>query len=132
MNEFIEFCNKMSQLDETTITELERILKLKHVNKNEYLAYSNKHSKELLFIRKGIVKFCFNGDGKEFIMRFFEENILFLEMEKTEYSIINHCRWDNYLDILPSLLFKKTFKKYVLDNFYVNNVGAQPILYKLV
>ncbi|WP_439490621.1 hypothetical protein [Algoriphagus sp.] len=132
MNEFIEFCNKMSQLDETTITELERILKLKHVSKNEYLAYSNNHSKELFFIRKGIVKFCFNGDGKEFIMRFFEENILFLEMEKTEYSIINHCRWDNYLDILPSLLFKKTFKKYVLDNFYVNNVGAQPILYKLV
>lgn len=55
-----------------------------------------------------------------------------LEMENAEYSIINHCRWDNYLDILPSLFFKKTFKKYVLDNFYINNVGAQPILYKII
>ncbi|WP_057937469.1 hypothetical protein [Algoriphagus resistens] len=55
-----------------------------------------------------------------------------LEMENSEYSIINHCRWDNFLDILPSLFFKKTFKKYVLDNFYVNNVGAQPILYKII
>lgn len=94
MNEFIEFCNKMSQLDETTITELERILKLKHVKKNEYLAYSNNHSKELFFIRKGIAKFCFNGDGKEFIMRFFEENILFSDIESytqgkfSKYNII--------------------------------------------
>lgn len=52
--------------------------------------------------------------------------------ENTTYSIINHCRWDKYIDILPSLIFKRTFKKYVLDNFYANNVGAQPILYKLV
>ena len=28
--------------------------------------------------------------------------------------------------------FKKTFKNYVLDNFYENKVGAMPILYKLI
>lgn len=55
-----------------------------------------------------------------------------LEEESAKYSIINHCRWDKYMDILPSLIFKKTFRKYVLDNFYANNVGAQPILYKII
>ena len=55
-----------------------------------------------------------------------------LNEDKTTYSIVNHCRWDKYIDILPDLIFKKTFKKYVLDNFYANNVGAQPILYKVI
>ncbi|MBT1705149.1 hypothetical protein [Chryseosolibacter indicus] len=48
----------------------------------------------------------------------------------TKYTIINHCRWDNMSDILPSLLFKRTFQTYVLDNFYANKVAAMPILYK--
>ncbi|MEQ9090130.1 MAG: hypothetical protein RIE52_03525 [Balneola sp.] len=50
---------------------------------------------------------------------------------ESDYKIINHCRWDSYSNILPSLIFKKTFKTYVLDNFYGNNVAAIPILYKL-
>lgn len=50
---------------------------------------------------------------------------------ESDYKIINHCRWDKFSDILPSLIFKKTFRSYVLDNFYANNVAAIPILYKL-
>ncbi|MEO9485356.1 MAG: hypothetical protein ABJG47_17995 [Ekhidna sp.] len=55
-----------------------------------------------------------------------------LNEKDTHYSVVNHCRWDGYLDILPSLVFKRSFKKYVLDNFYSNNVGAQPILYQVI
>lgn len=51
--------------------------------------------------------------------------------EPSGYKVINHCRWDSFSNILPSLIFKKTFKTYVLDNFYENNVAAIPILYKL-
>ncbi len=89
MNELIEFCNKVSPLDEASSSELTSILNLKSVKKNEYLADSSSHSKELFFIKKGIVKFCFNGENKEFIMRFFEENILFADIEsyfKKKYS----------------------------------------------
>lgn len=50
---------------------------------------------------------------------------------QSQYSIINHCRWDRLRDVLPSLLFKKTFHSYVLDNFAANNVAAIPILYRL-
>jgi len=49
----------------------------------------------------------------------------------SNYTIINHCRWDSLWDILPSLLFKKSFHSYVLDNFYANKVAARPILFKL-
>lgn len=47
------------------------------------------------------------------------------------YTIINHCRWDRLRDILPSLLFNRSFKPFVLDNFEQNNTAAIPILYKL-
>ncbi len=59
--------------------------------------------------------------------------VLLPEGNKTsKYTIINHCRWDKMSDILPSLLFKKSFHSYVLDNFYLNKVAAMPILYTIV
>jgi len=63
-----------------------------------------------------------------------DNSVLMLPINKddSDYNVINHCRWDKLTDILPSLIFKKTFKPYVLDNFYANNVGAMPILYKLI
>ena len=54
-----------------------------------------------------------------------------LDGHSREYGIINHCRWDGLADILPSLLFKTSFRKYVLDNFEANHVAAMPILYRL-
>ena len=50
---------------------------------------------------------------------------------QSKYSIINHCRWDKLSDILPSLIFKKSFHSYVLENFYANKVAAMPVLYKI-
>ncbi|MEP3116214.1 hypothetical protein [Nisaea sp.] len=47
------------------------------------------------------------------------------------YTIINHCRWDGLRNILPALLFNRSFKPFVLDNFEQNNTAAIPILYKL-
>lgn len=55
-----------------------------------------------------------------------------INSEESNYFVINHCRWDKLTDIIPSLIFKPTFRKYVLANFYENKVGAMPILYKLI
>jgi hypothetical protein len=54
-----------------------------------------------------------------------------LEGQSREYAVINHCRWDGLADILPSLIFKPSFRKYVLANFEANRVAAMPILYRL-
>ena len=50
---------------------------------------------------------------------------------QSRYSLINHCRWDSLGQILPSLLFKRSFHTYVLANFEANQVAAMPILYRL-
>lgn len=52
--------------------------------------------------------------------------------QQSEYSLVNHCRWDKLLDVLPSLLFKPSLDSFVLKNFTANNIVAMPILYKLV
>ncbi|MDP4666370.1 MAG: Crp/Fnr family transcriptional regulator [Flavobacteriaceae bacterium] len=91
MIEFINFCKEVSPLDNHCVIDLSSIVKLKTVKKNDFLLNVNSHSTELFFIKKGIVKFCFNGDGKEFIMRFFDENILFADIES--YSTKKHSKY---------------------------------------
>ncbi|MFS4580071.1 hypothetical protein [Phaeobacter sp. C3_T13_0] len=56
--------------------------------------------------------------------------LLPIDASAIPYTIINHCRWDRLRDILPAILFNKTFKPFVLDNFEQNNTAAIPILYK--
>lgn len=51
------------------------------------------------------------------------------EGETSDYNIVNHCRWDRLRDVLPSLVFKRSFRDYVLANFAANRVAAMPILY---
>lgn len=50
---------------------------------------------------------------------------------ETSYTLINHCRWDRLSDVLPSLLFKPSFRNYVLAHFEANSTAPMPILYRL-
>jgi hypothetical protein len=54
-----------------------------------------------------------------------------LEPDAVPYSLVNHCRWDRLRDVLPSLLFKRSFRSFVLRVFRENQVAPRPILYKL-
>jgi len=62
-----------------------------------------------------------------------DNSVLLLPIDPVDskYTLINHCRWDNLGQVLPSIIFKKTFHTYVLENFSANNVGPMPILYRL-
>jgi len=55
-----------------------------------------------------------------------------VDAENSSYGVINHCRWDKLSTILPSLIFKKTLRSYVVANFEANMIAAMPILYRLV
>jgi hypothetical protein len=59
------------------------------------------------------------------------ELVLPLTQEGARYTMINHARWNRLTDILPSLLFKPSFPRYVLKHFEVNRTAAMPILYRL-
>jgi len=54
-----------------------------------------------------------------------------IEGETSEYAIINHCRWNRLIDVLPSLIFRPTLMSFVIANFTANRMVAMPILYKL-
>lgn len=51
--------------------------------------------------------------------------------EDQPYTVVNHARWDRLWDILRGILFKKSFRKFVLANFEANSTAPIPILYKL-
>ena len=46
-----------------------------------------------------------------------------------DHRIINHASWPSFATFLPSLIFRPTFRSFVLANFAANNIAAQPILY---
>ena len=53
------------------------------------------------------------------------------QADLSEYTLINHCRWDALMDVLPSLVFKRSFRDFVLAHFDANDTAPMPILYKL-
>lgn len=55
-----------------------------------------------------------------------------LDGEQTDNGIINHASWPGFRTFLPSLLFKPSYRRFVLATFKANNVAPQPILYRRI
>ncbi|MFC4122877.1 hypothetical protein [Nonomuraea zeae] len=55
-----------------------------------------------------------------------------LEGEPADYGIINHASWPSLRAFLPGLIFRPTFRSFVLANFKANGIAAQPIIYRRV
>lgn len=55
-----------------------------------------------------------------------------LDGERMDYSIVNHASWPRLRTFLPGLLFRPSFRSFVLANFKANGVAAQPIIYRRV
>lgn len=47
------------------------------------------------------------------------------------YTLVNHARWNRLRNVLPALLFKRSFRTFVLRVFADNRVTPNPILYRL-
>ncbi len=89
MDNFIQYCNQLSQLDTRAQNDLLQNTTTKTFGKGEYLLQQDKICKSLFYINKGLVKLVSFKDGKEFVMRFFAENVLF-------------SAFDSYLTQTPS------------------------------
>ncbi len=57
--------------------------------------------------------------------------LLPLEGEQSDYTMINHARWDGLLSFIWQQFTGEGFRTYVLANLDANHVGAMPILYHL-
>jgi hypothetical protein len=52
--------------------------------------------------------------------------------EPDDYSLVNHAGWPHLRTFLPGLLFRPSFRSFVLANFAANDIAAQPIIYRLL
>ena len=50
--------------------------------------------------------------------------------EDRDFGIVNHASWPRLRTFLPALLFKPSFRTFVLANFKANGIAAQPIMYR--
>lgn len=47
------------------------------------------------------------------------------------FTIVNHCRWDRLRDVVPQLVFRRSFRTFVLREFAKRGVAPHPVLYAL-
>ncbi|WP_425391851.1 Crp/Fnr family transcriptional regulator [Ekhidna sp.] len=123
MNQLLTFINQHSTLTDTLTTELNEIMDEVSVSAGTEISSQNTYCRQLYFIKKGVVKFCFNSEGKEFIMRFFEEGVLFTDLlswnkkECSEYRIVALENTEFFS--LPFLQFEELCNRHhALETFY--------------
>jgi CRP-like cAMP-binding protein len=81
MADLLHYFRQFPELDHALTDELVKNVKTKTVQKGDYLLKKGDVCRHLFFINEGLAKTFFNKDDKEFIMRFFSENVLFTVFE---------------------------------------------------
>jgi len=81
MNALLQYINEISKLDQQASDDLLDDFKTQTLGKNDFLLRSGEVCKYFYFIEKGLVKSFSLNENKEFIMAFFEENMLFTELD---------------------------------------------------
>lgn len=81
MADLLHYCEKFSKPDEAALQELLQGLRTKKLKKGEYLLKHHEVCRHLYFVNEGLLKTFFYKNDKEFIMRFFSENVLFSEFD---------------------------------------------------
>jgi CRP-like cAMP-binding protein len=94
MQEFTTFLNEFSKLTVDAVNDLDCCIFNESFLQGDTLAQKDKVCGKLFYIKSGLVKLSFDGDYKEFIMRFFTENSLltvldsFLNQTPSSYRIV--------------------------------------------
>ena len=77
MAELFDYCRQFSSLEPEALEGLLDVAVTKTFRKGQYVLRKGQVCRSLLFVNNGLIKSCFSQDGKEFVMRFFSENLLF-------------------------------------------------------
>ncbi len=81
MNSITTFIQANVPITAESIDKLSSCCSDRVCEKGETLINTGSYCNHLFFINQGVVKLSFEADDGEFIMRFFQENILFTELE---------------------------------------------------
>ena len=81
MPDLIQFCNNFSPLSNEATEDLLENISTKTYKKGSYILREAQVCRQVYFINEGLVKLFFFSNKKEFVMRFFSENIMFSVFE---------------------------------------------------
>jgi CRP-like cAMP-binding protein len=82
MNEFVKYIHNISPLDDEAKADIEGRLESKDYKKGDIIISEHRVCENLFFLKSGLVKLYFIGDGgKEIILRFFSESSPFSSLE---------------------------------------------------
>lgn len=116
MNKLLEFINSKISLNEESQNKLLSSTNEKFYKKGEWLLPFYSYCRHYYFITKGLVKLSFDTDDGEFVMRFFEENILFTELESLTTNKLSKYQIIALEDVncirLPKTAFKQLYDEY--------------------
>lgn len=116
MREYLKNVNQISPLSEAAEEELLQCIRVKTYEKGELIHSIGKVSKNLFFIKSGLVKHFYYHDGNQYIFRFFEENHFFIATDSffnndpAEYSTL--ALEDTTIVILEYEDFERLCKKH--------------------
>jgi CRP-like cAMP-binding protein len=94
MQNIFNLFNQLSPLDKVATDDLLKVIQTKTFQKGEYLCKDGQTCKHLYFINEGLTKIFFYKREREFIMRFFQEGVMFsifssfLTQTTSDYSIV--------------------------------------------
>jgi CRP-like cAMP-binding protein len=77
MAELVDYCKQFSPLEPEALAGLLDASVTRTFRKGQYLLRKGEVCRKLIYINSGLVKSCFTENEKEFVMRFFYENLLF-------------------------------------------------------
>ena len=77
MDSFIRFCQQISPLDQTSIERLLSCLNSRQISKGDTLLHAGQYCRHLYFLEAGLVKLSTHHEAREFVMRFFQDEMLF-------------------------------------------------------
>ena len=77
MEEFLKYSNIISKLTTEAEADILAVLKTRQYLKNENILDAGNICRHLYFINGGLLKSYFYKKNKEFVVRFFQENIIF-------------------------------------------------------
>ncbi len=94
MEDFIEFCQRVSPLEHHAADQLLSCLREKRIGKGETLLHAGQYCRHLYFLKKGLVKLSTHQEAREFVMRFFNDGMLFtvpdsvLQQRPSNYDLV--------------------------------------------
>lgn len=110
MSDLLHYFNQYASLDKPALDDVLKDVKSKTVKKGDYLLKQGQVCRYLYFLNEGLLKLRFNKNEKEFVMRFFWENLLFsafesyltqapsnydlIALEDTTVTLISHDRME--------------------------------------